>query len=221
MQVPFIDIHTHRLLPPSIDTFAIQSFISGEDRINTSLPFSVGVHPWHLPEETAVTSATNSIAALADTPNCIAIGECGLDKLYPAYERQRELFRFQVGLAAQFKLPIVIHMVGSADDILAEFKYCKEAQTRIIHGFRGGAQQAEQFIKKGFSISIGEHFDPHALQIAHELDALLLETDDSHLSIHEVYNNVANSLHISLKELQIEIAERATRLLPKICPLLA
>ena len=84
----------------------------------------------------------------------IAIGEIGLDYYYGKddMEKQKELFRKQLKLAEELKLPVVIHSrdaVGDTMSILKEYNVCG-----VIHSFSGSLEVAKEYIKMGFVLGI-------------------------------------------------------------------
>jgi len=98
--------------------------------------FTVGVHPHHAQdyanEPARAAGAVRS--QLTSTPSMRAIGEIGLDYHYdystPAV--QRAVFRTQVELAREVRLPIVVHTREAAEDTIAILKgYGKKCAGRV------------------------------------------------------------------------------------------
>jgi TatD DNase family protein len=89
--------------------------------------FSIGVHP-HAAGKYAddpARAARDVAAAIGRQPRARGLGEIGLDYHYDFSPRdvQQEVFRQQIALARQRRLPIVIHTREAEDDtfrILAE-----------------------------------------------------------------------------------------------------
>jgi TatD DNase family protein len=87
-----------------------------------------------------------------------AIGETGID-LYrnqSLLKEQQEAFTFQIRLAKEFNLPVVIHSRESFDEIFDIMdKENDDKLTGIFHSFTGTLEQASRIIHYGFKIGIG------------------------------------------------------------------
>jgi TatD DNase family protein len=155
--------------------------------------FSIGVHP-HAAGKYAAdpAAAVRAVAAAMDAqPLTRGLGEIGLDYHYDFSPRdvQQEVFRRQIQLAADRRLPIVIHTREAEDDtfrILAE-----ESAGHIggvFHCFTGDRPMARRALEAGFHISLaGIVTFPKALELKEvarlvPLDRLLVETDSPFLS---------------------------------------
>jgi len=114
----------------------------------------------------------------------IAIGECGLDYYIkqPDKSKQQQLFAAQLSLAAEFKLPIVIHARNAVEDVITMIRSSGHRKG-MIHSFNGSRQQADRLIELGFKLSFGgavtysRATKLRALVADLPLSALLLETD--------------------------------------------
>ncbi|PTN49370.1 hypothetical protein DAI43_23970, partial [Achromobacter xylosoxidans] len=125
--------------------------------------------------------------ALGD-PRFVAIGEIGLDFFVPEIasgeprERQERFYAAQLALAAEFGLPVLLH-VRKSQDILLKYLRRHPRIGGIAHAFNGSAQQAQAFIDQGFALGLGGAMTyERALQIRrHAVDVdlahLVLETD--------------------------------------------
>ena len=191
----FIDIHTHRRPHPG--ETAIQNSIPPHD---TGGFISVGIHPWNITEGYEVSLEEAREAARAD--NVVMIGECGIDKLKsPApLPVQIALFRAQADLAEELHKPLIIHCVKAFDSIVALHKEIHPSQPWIIHGFRGKQQLAQQLIRAGLYISLGEHFNKESALLI-PAERLFIESDESIKSIEEIYRAVAEVRGCQVEEL--------------------
>ena len=146
------------------------------------------------------------IRALAKKPKVVAIGETGLDyyrNLSPK-DVQREVFRKQIRLANELKMPIVIH---SREADLEVMNILKEEQAFsnerkswfpkrngepdarvLLHCYSGSAELAKQYVKLGATISVaGPITYANARKGIEMVDAipieyLLIETDAPYLT---------------------------------------
>lgn len=151
MKIP-VDIHAHQL--PQIPGTAIVNRYPDTFVPEAGEWYSVGMHPWHIP--TAATPAVRHemdiLASLAGHPQVLAVGEAGLDKLADTPQAvQIEVFEYQARLSMELGKPLVIHLVKAMDELLKLKRQIKPANPWIIHGFRGKAALAEEYLRHGFT----------------------------------------------------------------------
>lgn len=187
---PIIDIHTH--VPPSVAGTAI---------------LSNGIHPWEIDETWKEWFASYAEKA----KNLLFIGESGLDKVKgPPLEIQREVFVEHIRLSETLGKPLIIHCVKAMQEVLELKNELQPTQPWVIHGFRGGAEQAEQYRKAGVHLSFGLHFNEEALR-ATPPDELFVESDEA--DIHEVYQAISASLGVPEERLKQQVNANIQRLL--------
>lgn len=174
------------------------------DMCNFGMYCSVGLHPWYTNKNFA--DEIEKIRNVATDKKVLMIGETGLDKLRGTnMQQQTHVFLQHIDISESVGKPLIIHCVKAFDDILAIKHKMQPKQPWIIHGFRGKPQQAQQLLDNGFRLSFGEHFNHESLTLAFNHHSLLLETDESTLSIEEIYTNVAHALHVKTEELEESI----------------
>jgi Mg-dependent DNase len=109
---------------------------------------SFGIHPqepvkdeWKFLEELA---AANRIAA---------IGECGFDAYGPEFrarmDEQLGAWDFQLALAIDSGLPLVVHCRKALDRIFADYRRLKKVRAVAFHGWGGSAREAESLLDRG------------------------------------------------------------------------
>ncbi len=156
--------------------------------------FAVGVHP-HQAHVFAAdpAAAARAVAVRIDaSPLVVAVGEIGLDYHYDFSPRdvQHAVFRAQLALARERRLPVVIHTREAEADTL---QLIAEAQAQgpvrgVFHCFTGGPAVAERALATGFSLSFaGILTFPRAVELREALrmtplDRLLVETDAPYLA---------------------------------------
>jgi TatD DNase family protein len=155
--------------------------------------FAIGVHPHQArafaadPEDGIRTTR----AAIEDEPMARAIGEIGLDYHYDFSPRelQRAVFRGQLQLARQLKLPIVIHTREAEDDTFAILAEERAGDIGgVFHCFTGDRAMATRALDAGFHVSLaGIVTFPRALELKEvarlvPIDRLLVETDSPYLA---------------------------------------
>lgn len=146
-------------------------------------------------------AALCKLEELVRHPQVLAVGEAGLDKLAAApMNRQVEVFRRQARLAEEVGKPLVIHLVKATDELLRVKRELRPSVPWIIHGFRGKAALAEEFLKHGFYLSFGEKYQEAALRLT-PVHRLFIETDESEVPVGELYARAAQVCGISPEEL--------------------
>ena len=153
---------------------------------------AVGVHPDDADKMTEET--LREIREISHLKKIIAIGEIGLDYYWHKEEcehkRQQEMFRAQMDIAREEKLPFMIHSREAAKDTLDIVReYMKGGMYGgIIHCFSYGKEMAEEYLKMGLYLGIGgvvTFKNARKLKEVVEyapLDQLVLETDSPYLS---------------------------------------
>jgi TatD DNase family protein len=152
---------------------------------------TVGIHPHNAGEGPLPTP--EEIAAEADHPRIIGIGESGLDYFYDKAPRdaQAENFARHIRAARIGGLPLVVHARDADADILAILRREREQGGPfdfLLHCFSSGRGLAEQAVEMGGYVSFsGMLTFPKSQEIrdiARDLPAerLLVETDAPYLA---------------------------------------
>lgn len=184
-----LDTHTHTLKPG-----AVVNLDPGQKML-PGYRYSVAIHPWHTAE-----GDFDYVLALAQSPQVVAIGETGLDKLRgPSLEKQTELFVRHAHLAQQLGKPLIIHAVRTFPELIRLKRELRPSVPWIIHGFRGNATLARELLRHGFYLSYGTRNNPDAVA-ATPRDRRLIETDEAsalpeiseHTTIDQLMHNNKN-----------------------------
>lgn len=222
---PLVDIHTHQPHPSSegkevvcLDITELHQTHHGDfDEIchaveGSGAYVSLGIHPWNAGLDDTAKFMDCLQAVIKNCPNILLIGEAGLDKSRPVdFSLQEEVFRQQVVLSEICRKPMVIHCVRAFDDLLRIRKALHPFQRWIVHGFRGKPQQAEQLLRAGMDISLGERFHPDVPHVV-PLDRLWVETDMGKTTISSVYSAIIEALGIHLDLLVESVYRRFIQL---------
>ncbi|MCY4644397.1 MAG: TatD family hydrolase [Bacteriovoracales bacterium] len=112
-----------------------------------------GIHP-HEASKMTPTALEEVESHGKNFKKCVAIGEIGLDYHYDhsPREKQREVFRKQLDIAARLGLPVVIHSRDADEDtldILGDFSTSLKRKG-VIHSFTSGKKLAEFALEEGF-----------------------------------------------------------------------
>lgn len=175
-------------------------------------PYALGIHPLYVPQaqekdldflaQCIEGALVKDGQGLRSHTRLVALGEIGLDFFVPALcepamrEKQEFFYHAQLKLAHKFKLPVILHVRKSADELLKGLRRYV-VQGGIAHAFNGSFQQAQTFIEMGFALGFGGAltFD-RALQLRRlatelPLSALVLETDAPDIPPHWLYKTQA------------------------------
>jgi TatD DNase family protein len=147
--------------------------------------YALGIHPLCTgrARDEDLDALDRALAQAKGDPRLVAVGEIGLDYFVPGLDpdRQELFYAKQLALAHRHGLPVLLHVRRSADKLLKHLR--RIPVTGIAHAFNGSAQQANEFVRRGFKLGFGGTvtFD-RALQVRRlalelPLDALVLETD--------------------------------------------
>jgi len=167
--------------------------------------YSTGIHPWHididkLDEHLAI------IKNRLQDPNCLALGECGLDKrIEIPLEIQADVFEKQLLLAKKYKKPVILHLVAAFQELIEVKKRLQPGVPMIVHGFSKNTQVAKQLLDNGFYLSFGKYLLRNS-----ELgdvfagvpdNRFFLETDTIEEGLEEVYEKAALARNINIDAL--------------------
>ncbi|MHB8172179.1 MAG: TatD family hydrolase [Thermincolia bacterium] len=158
-------------------------------RENDFIYAAVGFHPHDAKEVDE--AALQEIRSLAGEAKVVALGEMGLDyfrNLSPK-EVQQRVFREQIALARELKLPIIVHDRDAHGDIMSILKEEGAQEVGgILHCFSGSWEMARECIKLGFYISFaGPVTFNNAARLQEvaakvPLEWMLIETDAPYLT---------------------------------------
>ena len=217
MELNFIDIHTHTT--KSRDNLIQIVNLDLKSPCPEQGYYSYGIHPWALDNvDFQIEEALSLLEARLQSPNVLALGEAGLDKMHKAtFEQQTKLFERQIELSEALRKPMILHNVRSHNEIIALRKKHKAQQPWIVHGFSGTEQDVQQLIGQGIYLSVGESLLHPERKIYKsfkfiDLDYLFLETDMAEIGVETIYEAAANLLEMDLSDLQIRIFANFARL---------
>jgi TatD DNase family protein len=114
----------------------------------------------------------------------VAVGECGIDFYDSRVDEkwQLQLFREQLQLANNHRLPLIVHVRKAMDEVISLLR--KQARFGgVVHSFSGSEQQAQQLHDIGFKLGIAATLSFERAQKLRRVvaampdDALLIESD--------------------------------------------
>lgn len=159
--------------------------------------FALGIHPWFANDLDSFKNDNSKMDTLSDAllaqlnksqlltkPQCVAIGECGMDAMIDTdLSWQEQLLEAHVQLACDLDKPLIIHVRKTHNPTLQLLSRYRPSAGGVIHGFTGSIDLAKQYWQLGFYLGIGGSITyPRANKTrntvqAMPLESLLLETD--------------------------------------------
>jgi TatD DNase family protein len=151
---------------------------------------TVGIHPNYV--AAAPAGWVGTVRALARAPRVVAVGETGLDyfRTFTEPADQRRAFHEHLAIAADLRLPAVIHCRDAERDVLAALTVTDGtvAERGVLHCFSGSQATMEAAVEGGYYISFAGNVTFKNAESLRTVAAcvpserLLIETDAPYLS---------------------------------------
>ena len=174
------DAHAHGVPGADGGVFRLWNVGDPASQIPDDCFFSAGIHPWD-----AGKYELAAFGPLFDSPRCLAIGECGLDRTSEAaLPLQMKVFEVQIAESVRRGKPLMIHCVRCFPELLRlKSALAPDASDWVIHGFRGTKRKAFDLLDAGCTLSFGAGLlrDAGNMEYFAEIppDRILIETDES------------------------------------------
>lgn len=187
---------------PAIGIESNSDILSLADRFPGFLFPAVGVHPTRTYRYKTVDrkgkkgfvklsrKQQKRLSDFLEHPGVVAIGETGLDYHLPRKEqhrfRQKQWFVFQLKLAHEHNLPVILHIrEAEVDAIRILKKYKHYLHGGVCHCFNGSIESADKYTRLGLKLGIGgallmntpKKQDLEQVIIQTPLESIILETD--------------------------------------------
>jgi len=204
LHMQFFNLHTHKFTNnPAVFELVNQYPWEFDDTIPH---FSIGIHPWYIDEQ-RLASDFKTIEDKLQLEECLALGECGLDKrIEVPMSFQIDVFEKQIVLAEKYQKPLLLHLVGAIDELIEIKKRLNISVPIIIHGYSKNKETAKQLIANGFYLSFGKYLlrNPELKEVFQSVsnDKFFLETDTMEETLGEVYVLAAQYKDLTLAEMQ-------------------
>lgn len=173
----------------------------------------VGIHPMHAYERIDENTYGELESLARESAKVVCISEIGLDFLpeSPDHDIQYQVFRQQIRLARELRLPIIFHSRESHPEV---FQTLREegagAVGGVMHYFQADEATAREAIDCGFYISLARPLLrlPELQEVAKviSLDNIVLETDASPQPFKKHRRNWTEPRHVE------EVAQRLAEL---------
>ncbi len=142
-----------------------------------------GLHPWWQAQHQQADLA--ELAQWLVRPECVAVGECGLDLAISGADLAHQLLLLhgQLQLAVELKLPLILHVRQAHQPLLQALAHYRLPRGGVLHAFSGSLELASSYARHGLKLGIGgtityERAAKTRATVAQvPLDWLVLETD--------------------------------------------
>jgi TatD DNase family protein len=177
-----------KIILPNIDSSSVKNLLNLVDTYpHICIPL-MGLHPTSVNQD--YKEELQVVEYWLEKRKFFGIGEIGIDLYWEKsfLEEQIHAFRFQLELARKYKLPVVVHVRDSFDQVYQILKEVNDPNlTGVFHSFTGTIEQADLIIGLGFKIGVGGivTFKKSGLdQVVRQIDPshLILETDSPYLT---------------------------------------
>ena len=198
----FFNLHTHKFTNNSEVLELVNQY---PWEFDAAIPnYSIGIHPWYI-DENRLESDLKTIDEKLQFEECLALGECGLDKrIEVPMQLQIEVFEKQIALAEKHQKPLVLHLVAAFQELIEIKNRLKISVPIIIHGFSKNEQVANELIKNGFYLAFGKYLlrNPELESVFKSVpnDKFFLETDTIDENLEEVYQLAAKYKSIKIED---------------------
>ena len=193
----YINIHTHQqIYDASIELVNLD--INTAEKPNQ---YSYGLHPWFIKKD-EYEEQLRLIELKVNEKRCLAIGECGLDKLSPVnFELQQKVFIEHIKIANKINKPLIIHCVKAFNELINCLNLNENKAPVIIHGFNNNENIASVLLNYGCYFSFGKALLGYESNAAKAIKNIgrknfFLETDDADISIKYIYKKAAELLGV-------------------------
>ncbi len=207
-----VDTHTHPYLPefeedrddvvknaiasgvemmilPNVDLTTIQPMKELAARWPENTRMAMGLHPTEVTPAWREDMKTIEAELRGATPY-VAVGEIGMDLYWDKTHReaQMEALEYQMKLATELRLPVIIHCREALDEVIEVVSGLEVVPPLVMHSFGGTVDDVERLRKYGdfyFGINGIVTFKNSRLREvlpAIGLDRILLETDAPYLA---------------------------------------
>ena len=183
-----LDAGVKRFFIPAIDSSYVPSMYELEAKYPENVFLMCGLHPTYTKEN--YKEELFFVEKQLQERKFYAIGEIGIDLFWynTFLKEQQDSFRYQIGLAKKYKLPIVIHCREAFDEVFEILEEQKSAELfGIFHCFTGDFEQAQRAISLNMKLGIGGvvtfkngKINQYLNQI--DLQHIVLETDSPYLA---------------------------------------
>lgn len=176
-----------KVVLPNIDSESIIPMLGLSEQFPGFFYPAMGLHPGSVKEN--YLEEIEMIERKLNENSFVAVGEIGIDCYWDTTFLTEQIysFEYQLELAHQHQLPVIIHCRDSFELIIESLEKFRGKVSGVFHAFTGELTQAEKIIDFGFKIGIGgvvtfKNSGLSAVVSKIPLEYILLETDSPYLT---------------------------------------
>ena len=231
-----LEVGVDTLLLPNIDVESIPRVLSMMEKWPDVCHGMMGLHPCHVDGDfdNALSIIKNQLDNPPEGKSFIAVGEIGMDLYWDKtyIEEQKLAFIEQCAWAKERKLPIIIHVRDSWEELFETMDIVNDDELRgVFHCFTGGQKEAARALEYGgFLLGIGgvstyKNGGLDKVLPGVRIENVVLETDSPYLSpvpfrgkrnessyVRHVADRVAEILNLTTEEVAQVTTENAVNL---------
>lgn len=174
------------VMMPNVDGTTIEAMLEVEKNYPNCLAM-MGLHPCSVNGE--YREALKEVEAWFAKRSFSGVGETGIDLYWDKtwIEEQKISFDYQIGLAKEHQIPVIIHSRDSLDITIAMIRERQDGNLKgIFHCFTGSEDQASEIMDLNFHLGIGgvvtyKNSDLPLVLSKSGLSQVVLETDAPYL----------------------------------------
>jgi len=182
-----MDAGVNQMVLPNIDSTSAQSMLDLCNQFKNICFPTIGLHPGSVKEN--YKEELEIVKSWLAKEKFVAIGEVGIDLYWDKtfFNEQVEAFKYQLSLAKEFNLPVIIHSRNALNEIIQVLNEKSYRDVKVIfHCFPGSMEQALYLTNKGYLLGIGgvvTYKNSGLAKIVKELPlmTMILETDSPYL----------------------------------------
>jgi TatD DNase family protein len=177
-----------KIILPNIDSSSVKNMLDMVDTYpHICIPL-MGLHPTSVNQD--YLEELQVVEYWLKKRKFYGIGEIGIDLFWETAFREEQIhaFRYQLNLAREYELPVVVHVRDSFNEVYNVLQESSDKKlTGVFHSFTGTLEQAQMIIDLGFKIGVGGivTFKKSGLdEVIGKIDPanLILETDAPYLT---------------------------------------
>jgi len=177
-----------RIFMPNIDSNTTHSMMNLAERYPETCYPMIGLHPCSVKDD--YKSELEHIETMLDTHRFYGIGETGIDLYWDktTLDNQKKAFDYQIGLAIEHDMPVIIHSRDALDETIEMIAQRQDGKLKgIFNCFYGTIEQCRQIVDLNFMMGLGgvityKNAGLDEMVASVPAQNLLLETDAPYLS---------------------------------------
>jgi TatD DNase family protein len=178
----------HGVLVPSTSPDDLATAIGLANDHSGSVVAAAGIHPHDA--VTLDSAVKRRVSKALDDPQVVAVGEIGLDYHYMNSPREDQIsaLEWQLDLALEADLPVVLHNRESWEDMVSALSARSPGLKGVAHSFTEDAERAKRVIEMGLIVGISGMVTFKAADNIREMaaplpsESVMVETDSPFLA---------------------------------------